>query len=327
MPYNISIMPQTRVLGALNIARRCRELHVSLWQCPHFLFVLMGIIIAVTILITHIVATLYAEPEAVVSIIFVVTVFLFVVGNLVVKAFEKVAEASQLKSEFVAIISHELRNPLSSIKWQLDALSDKQSEPNEVAQNDFSQALKVIDHSNEKMIGLINDLLDINRIEDRRFELSPAIFSLSELTDKVVKDYESIGQNSNLKFMVLGPKSPAWVTADKGRIKSVISRFVDNAVRYSSVSSGEITIMIEDSGSQVRWSIIDQGAGIPVEEVKNVFSKFFRASNILRYQTEGLGIGLYLSKYVIEASGGTVGFRTLEGHGSTFYFTIPKSKG
>ena len=312
-----------KVLGALNVVRRCRELHVSLWQCPHFLFVLMGIIISVTILITHIVATSYAEPETVVSIIFVVTVFLFVVGNLVVKAFERVAEASHLKSEFVAIISHELRNPLSSIKWQLDALSEKQSG---AAQNDFSQTLKVIGHSNEKMIGLINDLLDINRIEDRRFELSPAIFSLSELTDEVVKDYESIGQSSNLKFMVLGPKSPAWVTADKGRIKSVISRFVDNAIRYSSVSSGEITITIEDLGSYVRWSIIDQGAGIPVEEVKNVFSKFFRASNILRYQTEGLGVGLYLSKYVIEASGGTVGFRTLEGHGSTFYFTIPKSK-
>ena len=257
-----------------------------------------------------------------VSIIFIITVFLFVVGNAVIKAFERVAEASQLKSEFVAIMSHELRNPLSSIKWQIDSLLEKEAQ---VSQEEFSKSVKVIKQSNEKMINLINDLLDINRIEDRKFELSSAIFSLGEITEDVVKIYESIAAASNLKFIILAPKSPSWVMADKFRIKSAISRFIDNAIRYST-SSGEITITIEDADSYVRWSITDQGAGIPVDEVRNVFSKFFRASNILRYQTEGLGIGLYLSRYIIEASGGTVGFRTLEGHGSTFYFTLPKSK-
>jgi signal transduction histidine kinase len=113
--------------------------------------------------------------------------------------------------------------------------------------------------------------------------------------------------------------------ADRARIKSVISRFIDNAMKYST-SSGDITVTIEDIGSHMKWSIADQGAGIPVDEVQRIFSKFFRASNILRYQTEGLGVGLYLSKYIIEASGGAIGFRTLEGYGSTFYFTLPKSK-
>ena len=309
--------------SALNVVQRCRELHVSLWQCPHFLFILMGVIFSVAIITTHVVASNYTEePETVVSIIFIITVFLFVVGNAVIKAFERVAEASQLKSEFVAIMSHELRNPLSSIKWQIDSLLEKEAQ---VSQEEFSKSVKVIKQSNEKMINLINDLLDINRIEDRKFELSSAIFSLGEITEDVVKIYESIAAASNLKFIILAPKSPSWVMADKFRIKSAISRFIDNAIRYST-SSGEITITIEDADSYVRWSITDQGAGIPVDEVRNVFSKFFRASNILRYQTEGLGIGLYLSRYIIEASGGTVGFRTLEGHGSTFYFTLPKSK-
>ena len=321
MFYNVYSMKKRGFFEALNVVDRCRELHVGLLQCPHFLFVLMGVVISAAIITTHIVASYYAEPETVVSIIFVVTVFLMVVGNAVVQAFEKVAEASQLKSEFVAIISHELRNPLSSIKWQLDAIFEKA----EVSADEYKNSLKIVNHANEKMISLINDLLDVNRIEDSKFQLSLEIFSLNDTTSELAKLYEPIAAASNLKFMILTPKSQAWVKADKTRIKSVVSRFIDNAIRYST-SSGEITITIEDADSHVRWSITDQGAGIPVEEVKNIFSKFFRASNILRYQTEGLGVGLYLSKFIIEASGGKVGFRTLEGHGSTFYFTLPKSK-
>ncbi|MBI2023969.1 HAMP domain-containing histidine kinase [Candidatus Giovannonibacteria bacterium] len=308
--------------SSLNVVERCRELHVPLWQCPHFLFIMMGVIISLSIITTHLVATSYAdvEPETVVSIISALTIFLFVLGNAIVKAFEKVTEASHLKSEFIAIISHELRNPLASIKWRIDTLFEK----DQVPADEYTSSLRIINNSNEKMIGLINDLLDINRIEDRRFSLSPAIFSLNELTEEIIKSFEPIAAASNLKFLVLTPKTPNWVKADKTRIKSVITRFVDNAVRYSTLP-GEITLTLEDLGGYVRWSITDQGAGIPMDEARNIFSNFFRASNILRYQTEGLGVGLYLSKYIIEASGGTVGFRTLEGHGSTFYFSLPKT--
>lgn len=308
--------------AALNVAERCRELRVSLWQCPHFLFIVMGVIISLSILLTHLVARLYTEPETVVSIIFVVTVFLFIVGHAVIKAFEKVAEASQLKSEFVAIMSHELRNPLASIKWQLDALAEKKSG---LAAEELEGAFRVIHHANERMISLVNDLLDVNRIEDHKFQLTPAVFSLNELSDELVKDFESSALSRELKFITLTPKSKFWVKADQSRIKSVISRFIDNAIRYST-ASGELTVTLEDLGWGVKWSITDQGAGISTQEARQIFSKFFRASNILRYQTEGLGVGLYLSKYIIEASGGTVGFRTLEGHGSTFFFTLPKAK-
>lgn len=316
-------MENKSFLKGLNVVEKCRELRVPLWQCPHFLFILMGMIICASIILTHLVATTLAgaDPETVVSIIFALTVFLFIVGNAIVKAFEKVAEASRLKSEFIAIISHELRNPLSSIKWRIDTLFEKGN----VAPDEYTSSLKIINNSNEKMIGMINDLLDINRIEDRRFVLSPAIFSLNELTEEIVKSFEPVAAASNLKFLLLVPKSPSWVKADKTRVKSVITRFVDNAIKYSTLP-GEITLTLEDMDSFVRWSITDQGAGIPINEVRNIFSNFFRASNILRYQTEGLGVGLYLSKYIIEASGGTVGFRTLEGHGSTFYFSLPKSK-
>jgi len=306
----------------LNIAARCRAYRIGLWQCPDFLFVVMGIIIVITIVATHITASVYTEPEIVVTIIFIATIVLFSIGHIVVRAFERVAEASRLKSEFVSIISHELRNPPVSIKWQLDMLFEGGMSH---SVEEWERTGMAIKQANEHMIRLINDLLDVNRIEDNVFELSPTTFSLNEVTMQMVEEVGAYAKASGLHIVVLSPKTQFLVRADRYYIKSVISRFIDNAIRYSP-THGEITITLEDLTSAVRWSIADQGVGIPAEEVKRIFSRFFRAKNILRYQTKGLGVGLYISKYIIEASGGTIGFRTLEGRGSTFFFTLPRAK-
>ncbi|MDP3762864.1 MAG: histidine kinase dimerization/phospho-acceptor domain-containing protein, partial [bacterium] len=170
-------------LGALNVAERCRVLRVGLWQCPHFLFIVMGFIIITAIVATHFVAERYAEPEISVSIVFIVTAVLFIIAHAVVNAFEKVAKASQLKSEFIGIISHELRGPLSAIKWELNLLSDGKISG---SADKLQKGLGILAGENERMIKLLNDLLDLNRIGDKTFELNPAVFPLSELTKKVV---------------------------------------------------------------------------------------------------------------------------------------------
>ncbi|MDP3784879.1 MAG: HAMP domain-containing sensor histidine kinase [bacterium] len=308
-------------LGALNVAERCRVYRVGLWQCPHFLFIVMGFIIILAILATHLVASVYSEPEVSLSIVFAVTIVLFIISHAVVNAFDKVATASQLKSEFIGILSHELRNPLSAVKWQINSLTAEKLLDGE---EKLRKGLAIIGGENERMIKLVNDLLDVNRIEDGTLVIAPAVFSLRELTERVATDYSPYARASNLALNIFASKSDFKVRADEERIKSVIARFIDNAIRYS-VSAGEISISLEDLGGKVRWSVKDQGAGIPAPEVDRVFSKFFRATNILRYQTGGLGVGLYLAKYAVEASGGEIGFRTLEGHGSTFFFTLPKA--
>ncbi len=303
------------------MAERCRVYRVGLWQCPHFLFIVMGFVIILAIVATHLVASVYAEPEISLSIVFAVTVVLFIISHAVVSAFDKVAAASQLKSEFIGILSHELRNPLSAIKWQLNSLTSERILDGE---EKLRKGLVIIGGENERMIKLVNDLLDVNRIEDGTLVIAPSVFSLRELTERIVSDYSPYARASNLALNIFATKSDFKVRADEARIKSVIARLVDNAIRYS-VSAGEISISLEDLGNEIRWSVKDQGAGIPAREVDRVFSKFFRAANILRYQTNGLGVGLYLAKYAVEASGGEVGFRTLEGHGSTFFFTLPKA--
>ncbi|HEY4527502.1 MAG TPA: HAMP domain-containing sensor histidine kinase [Candidatus Paceibacterota bacterium] len=311
-----------KILEALNVSERCRVLRVGLWQCPHFLFIVMGFIIITAIVATHFVAERYAEPEISVSIVFIVTAVLFVIAHAVVNAFEKVAEASQLKSEFIGIISHELRAPLSAIKWELNLLSDGKISG---SADKLQKGLGILAGENERMIKLLNDLLDLNRIEDKTFALNPAVFSLSELTKKVADEYSSYASASNLALKIFSPKGEFSVRADETKIKAVLSRLIDNAIRYSS-SPGEISISLEDLGAQVRWSIKDQGVGVPASEVERIFSKFFRASNVLSHETSGLGIGLYIVKYIVASSGGEIGFRTIEGHGSTFFFTLPASR-
>ena len=314
-------MKPTGFLSSLNVINKCKELRVvSIWQCPHFLFIVMGFVIAVAITSTHIVAAKYTEPEISVLIVVAVTVILFIIGHAVVSSFEKVAEASKLKSDFISIISHELRNPLSSIKWHLNILQDERirSSPDEL-----HRTMVKISEQNERMIRLINDLLDVNRIEDRMLGLSPSDFSLNEVSNDMIKQFESLAKGANLQILLLSAKNELVVKADKEKIKSVMARLIDNAIQYSS-SAGDVIVTLEDLGTAVRWSVTDQGVGVPTEQIRGIFSKFFRASNILRYQTEGLGIGLYISRYIIEASGGKIGFHTLEGKGSTFYFTLPK---
>src|SRR3989338_7945153 len=142
-------MADKNFLGALNIKKRCGAAGVGLWQCPHFLFIIMGLVVIVAILATDIVARRYAEPEMAALIVLMVAAVLFVLGNIVVRSFENVVEASRLKSEFVSIVSHELRSPLSAVKWSLNLFK---SEPKRAVDNgDSYSALSLIGEQNEKM--------------------------------------------------------------------------------------------------------------------------------------------------------------------------------
>ncbi len=313
-------MDERGVFSSLNVAGRCRELQVGLWQCPHFLFIIMGFIIAASIVLAHIVAERYVEPEAAVLIVVSLATLLLIVSHVIVGAFEKMAAAYRLKSEFIRIMSHEMRTPLSSIKWQLGTLQDAKEA---AGLEEHKKAFSVIAEENEAMIGLVGSLLDIDRIESKAFPLSADVFSLQGLVKEVGGEFLSSPAAKERRIQTLLPKEDIMVTADRSQIKSVLSRLVDNAVRYSPVS-GEITVALEDFGEEAKISVSDQGKGVPQEELGQVFSKFFRGAN-LKYQTSGLGLGLFISRYIIEAEGGEMGFTSIEGKGSTFYFTLPKA--
>lgn len=307
-------------LSALNVKKKCDASGVGLWQCPHFLFIVMGGIIIAAILTTDIVARRYAEPEIAALMALLVSAFLFVVGHTVVRSFENVVEASRMKSEFISIVSHELRSPLSAVKWSLDLLKSDTAHKN--IAGEVSSILSSIGEQNEKMIRTVNTLIEVKRAEEKRLDLEPQKISLKEITERAISDLSAFARASNIK-VELAPPGESAAFADPKKIGFVIYGLLENSLRYS---PGGKTVKIEiyDKAGKVFWNITDQGAGIPKEDRVKIFSRFFRSHNVFRYRSGGLGINLFLSKAFVEASGGKIGFSSEENNGSFFWFWLPK---
>ena len=308
----------SKTTKALNVKRQCAEYGVGLWQCPQFLFIIMGIIIILAIAITNITARVYADPEIAALIAMSVAAFLFIVGHLIVRAFEKVAEASRSKSEFISVVSHEMRNPLSAIRWQLDVMKGR---ADKTATADLLAAISVLETENMKALRLVNDLLEAYRTEDKSLNLQPRPFSIIELTRQVMGQFEYRAKKADVKISLLANDNVPQAFADQKRIQLVIEHLIDNAISYS--QGGETVISIERKKNSILWTVSDQGVGIPVSEMKKVFGKFFRSHNRMRYHIGGLGLGLYLSREIIHASGGAINIRSIEGRGTTIWFTLP----
>lgn len=233
---------------------------------------------------------------------------------------EKMIEA--MKSEFVSIAAHQLRTPLSAIKWTtrmlLDGdLGELNEEQTELVEKTYA--------SNERMVNLINDLLNVSRIEEGRYLYKPELVHIEEITDPIIDSYKAEIERRGLKIEVKKPnKETPTVVADQEKITLVIQNLLDNAMKYS-LKGGDIifTITHNDKDNRVQVSIKDSGVGIPKDQQERLFGKFFRATNVIRMETEGSGLGLFISKNIIEAHEGRIWFDSEEGKGSTFYFDLP----
>jgi len=268
------------------------------------------------------VARKYTEPEIAALIVIVITTFLLIIGHAIVASFESIAQTSRAKSEFISVVSHELRNPLSDIKWQINMLTDKKMD---LSEKDKAESLEIIEGQNKKMLHMVNNMLEIHKIQENVFDFRPENFSLLELTKNVLNEYKPIAKKHSAKFKFSPSEGSYMIFADKKKIQVVVEHFIDNALKYGK-EGGEVGVGLEEKFGKIKLSVTDQGLGIPKQDVKKIFSKFFRAHNVLRYKIEGIGLGLYMARSIIEESGGHIGFESHEGRGSTFWFSLPIAK-
>ena len=227
------------------------------------------------------------------------------------------------QSEFINLTSHQLRTPLSGMKWLLELLQKSDTGSLNKKQKDF---IEKIYSSNERMIALVNDLLEVTRIEqgDTKLYLQPT--DLAPIIRALIKEKEKEVKKKHLQISFTTEQEPfPQVRTELNKIKQALFNIISNAVSYTP-ENGKIVIDLQKQDGTVLGTISDTGPGIPADQQKNVFTKFFRGSNVTSLETSGTGLGLYISKAFIEASGGKLWFKSEEGKGTTFYFTLPISK-
>ncbi len=231
---------------------------------------------------------------------------------------EKMVE--EMKSEFVSIAAHQLRTPISAMKWTMTMLLDGDLGDLNDEQKDLVEKTYA---SNERMVNLINDLLNVSRIEEGRYLYKPAHISFSKVLNPVVKSYRDEIKRRGIKFRTKIPKrSLPRVAVDTEKITLVLQNLLDNAMKYTP-KGGQVTLDVKVKNKEIEVSIRDTGVGIPKDQQQRLFSKFFRAANVIRMETEGSGLGLFICKNIIKAHKGEISFESKENQGSVFHFTLP----
>jgi two-component system, NtrC family, sensor histidine kinase KinB len=227
----------------------------------------------------------------------------------------------KMKSDFISIAAHQLRTPLAAIKWCIKLVLDEDEGKINEGQRDVLTKGYV---SNERVIELVNDMLNVSRIEDNRLIYSFNEEDINNALQIVLSSLEKIIQDKKIELIVNRDETLPLVLMDKDKMILVLQNLLENAVKYTP-ENGKIEVFITADKNKLNVRIKDNGVGIPKDDQKKLFTKFFRAGNVIRIQTEGSGLGLFICKNIIESHGGKISFKSEEGLGSEFVFHIPVS--
>lgn len=242
---------------------------------------------------------------------------LFFVG--IERDLSKERAVEKIKTEFISLASHQLRTPLSAVKWFTEMLKNGDGGPLSKKQKQFVDR---IEESNQREITIVNSLLSLSRMESGKISVIPKPTDLKILVKSIIGDFEVNPEGQGKTFIDRVSEKLPIINIDADLIRHVYSNLISNAIRYTG-EKGEITVKVYAHEGKIISEVSDNGIGIPMEEQERMFQKFFRASNALKKFTEGSGLGLYLTKAIIESSGGEIRFSSVEGKGTTFEFTLP----
>ena len=234
------------------------------------------------------------------------------------RANAELKELDQRKSEFLLIAAHQLRTPLSGLKWALNMLIEGQVGPVSDAQKTL---LKKSYEGNERMIGLVNEMLNANQIDIGTFTLQTVSTQVLDLIDEVLSETLPSASKTGITIAFDHRDNTPPLMVDPGKMRAAFQNLLDNAIKYSR-PDGDISISVSRSEGKVQFAIQDHGIGIPTSEQSHIFSRFFRASNAMKMDPNGSGLGLYIVKSIVEKHGGKVWFTSEENKGTTFYCAL-----
>jgi two-component system phosphate regulon sensor histidine kinase PhoR len=230
----------------------------------------------------------------------------------------QIRKLEQMRSDFVANVSHELKTPLTSIKGFVEtllggALDDKENS---------RHFLKIIQEHTDRLDSLINDLLELSHIESKEITLKTEELKLADLVDEVLRGFKGQLKKSGVQVnnnLITG----LTIKADRDKLERVLVNLIDNAIKFNK-EKGSIRIFFEALANNIKITIEDSGIGIPAKDIPRIFERFYRVDKARSRELGGTGLGLSIVKHIVELHGGSVGVESTEGLGSKFWFILPK---
>ena len=240
--------------------------------------------------------------------------------RLKVRELEKLDEA---KDEFISMVSHELRTPLTSINGSLAMINAKRNSFDEKISNMVSIAFR----NSGRLIALVNDILDLSKLEAGNFEIQLQPYDIVDLVYQAADLNRNYCEQCNTNIVVssVNAKQPVMVTLDDQRVMQVLSNLISNAAKFSA-DEGAIELSVEVGDDKVRVNVIDHGIGVSVDQQKELFQKFKQLGDCANNKKPGTGLGLNISKKIIELHQGEIGCESIPEKETTFYFVLPLTK-
>lgn len=233
------------------------------------------------------------------------------------RASEQLRALDVAKSEFISVAAHQLRTPLSAMKWIMNMLEKDEFKDSAERQGFIEKGAVSVD----RMIQLVNDLLEVDHIESGKKQFVFKTVDLAPVLNLIASDLDILARKRNVTIVTdLMPGS--WVMGDIEMLHEVFQNLVENAVKYT-LSGGTVTLSSALQGSSVVLTVADTGIGIPADQQRRLFTKFFRAQNAMKVDTTGSGLGLFIAKQIVDRHGGEITLKSAEGEGSTFTVSFP----
>ncbi len=236
------------------------------------------------------------------------------------KSNKKLKALDEAKDEFISMASHQLRTPLTSVKGYVSMVADGDvGEVNDKQKEMLEQAM----FSSQQMVNLIADLLNVSRLRTGKFVIDKQPALLPDIVQTEINQIRTGASAKDITLRYVQPSGFPELQLDETKIRQVIMNFVDNAIYYTP-PGGVITVVLIEKSRTVEFSVVDSGIGVPKEQQHHLFTKFYRADNAKKTRPDGTGLGLFMAKKVIIGHGGSIIFKSVEGTGSTFGFSLPK---
>lgn len=233
----------------------------------------------------------------------------------------KELEIEKAKDEILNLISHQLRTPLTSIRWFSELLLKGYSGKLQKRQ---VHDLEIINESTIRMINLVGDILNISRVELGKVSIHPKKVNLNDIVEAIVHSLNHIANNSNVKVKLTKYRSNLYINIDSLIFENILQNLLTNAIRYVKPNKGRVEVKIYKNKETIIIEINDNGIGIPESDREKIFTRFFRSTNAKIHTGEGTGLGLYIAKTLCDLSGLEIKFISTKSVGSTFYVRIPK---